>query len=544
MPASAQAADQRVAVLQVGADGRDHDAGRGGDVGQRRGVARVGHQQLEVAAAAEATADGLELVGVAPGQRPAQAGRRVRGEVVGGEAAGEAGGAEEDDVEVAVWRCGAHPPGREPGPTRGAVRRREKPQRDRLRHRLGPRPLGRASGSASHSAATTARWPARRPTCARRSPWRTPTSRSPPLRRAPRVVRRARARPRRSLRLGRRRDRRCTPATRARQRRAPWRRSTASAPVPSTVRSENNETGTNVQEAGVDEPDVVKVAGDTLFRIQDNVLTTYDITGDEPEQLSSQLPRCPGTCASGEILVSGDRVVVLGNLATTASERAVVVVDVSRPGPREIVEQTDYTATISAARLHGDVVRVVLDNGLPDARLRPARREVHRERGRGAQPGPRAGDHPRRLGADRRRRGRSSTAATSRCPRWRLALGTTTVVTFEAAVVEPVTTAVATTATTSYFSPDRFYLATTAAPAAGGASGATIDCIDALPPDGGSAAARSCSRSPWTAPSTTYIASGTVEGQVRGPLGDGPRRRRAPARRRPDATRPATSTRS
>ncbi len=140
-------------------------------------------------------------------------------------------------------------------------------------------------------------------------------------------------------------------------------KSTASAPT--TVRSTNNETGTNVQENGVDEPDVVKVAGGTLFRIQDNVLTTYDVAGDKPQQLSAlQLP----DLHNGEILVSGDRVIVLGDLGgtheTTAGAR-IVVVDASQPGTPRIIKQTDYTAAISAARLHGDVVRVVLDNGLP-----------------------------------------------------------------------------------------------------------------------------------------------------------------------------------
>ena len=54
-----------------------------------------------------------------------------------------------------------------------------------------------------------------------------------------------------------------------------------SAESPRTSTSVNSDTGTNVQEQGVDEPDVVKTDGDLLVRIQDATLTTYDVTGEE-----------------------------------------------------------------------------------------------------------------------------------------------------------------------------------------------------------------------------------------------------------------------
>ena len=46
-------------------------------------------------------------------------------------------------------------------------------------------------------------------------------------------------------------------------------------------------TGTNVQEAGVDEPDVVKTDGSLLVRIDGSTLTTYDVTGATPTRLGS-----------------------------------------------------------------------------------------------------------------------------------------------------------------------------------------------------------------------------------------------------------------
>ncbi len=46
-----------------------------------------------------------------------------------------------------------------------------------------------------------------------------------------------------------------------------------------TSRSTSNESGTNVQELGVDESDVVKVAGPLLLRMRDGELLAYDVSG-------------------------------------------------------------------------------------------------------------------------------------------------------------------------------------------------------------------------------------------------------------------------
>jgi hypothetical protein len=290
-------------------------------------------------------------------------------------------------------------------------------------------------------------------------------------------------------------------------------RSTASATVPTTVRSENNETGTNVQETGVDEPDVVKVAGSTLFRIQDNVLTTYDVAGEKPEQLSSlQLP----DLMNGEILVSGDRVVVLGDLSRDydLTGGRVVVLDVSQPGTPQVVEQFDYTATISAARLHGDVVRIVLDNGLPDLDFQPPY---------GKHPEKDAEEHNQELVRQTTLADWLPTTdgevvvdcADVALPTMDTDLGTTTVVTFEVSVVEPVSTAVATPALTSYFSPDRFYLAAGASPSGWwGTIRPLIDCIGSCSPSGYDGSTELFAFA-LDGTDTTYVASGTVEGQIR-----------------------------
>ena len=57
----------------------------------------------------------------------------------------------------------------------------------------------------------------------------------------------------------------------------------AAEAAPATPKAaESSETGTNVQEAGVDEPDVVKTNGESLVRIEGGRLTTYDVSGTTP----------------------------------------------------------------------------------------------------------------------------------------------------------------------------------------------------------------------------------------------------------------------
>ncbi len=139
--------------------------------------------------------------------------------------------------------------------------------------------------------------------------------------------------------------------------------------APSPVRSTNGETGTNVQEAGVDEPDVVKTDGHTLFRIQDGDLVTYDLSGAEVERLTSlDLPGAPGADGT-ELLLSGDTVVALSQRSTGESGRTVThltTVDVSDPAAPDVTHTVDYDGALVTARLHDGVVRVVLQAALPD----------------------------------------------------------------------------------------------------------------------------------------------------------------------------------
>jgi hypothetical protein len=144
-----------------------------------------------------------------------------------------------------------------------------------------------------------------------------------------------------------------------------------SAPLaPAPVRVTNGETGTNVQESGVDEPDSVKTDGRTLFRIEDGDLVTYDLTGAEVRRLTSvDLPGSVGSDGT-EILLSGETVVAIaqhgGEGGADRASTEVVTLDVSDPAAPTVTHTVEYDTSLVTARLHDGVVRVVLQAGLPD----------------------------------------------------------------------------------------------------------------------------------------------------------------------------------
>jgi hypothetical protein len=138
------------------------------------------------------------------------------------------------------------------------------------------------------------------------------------------------------------------------------------APAPATVRATGSGTGTNVQEAGVDEPDVVKTDGTLLVRLRDGALLTYDVTGSDPEHLASlPLPDADDS----ELLLVGDRAVVLAGERSDYDQRGttrVLVVDLADPEEPEVVDDAEYDAAFVTARQHGSTVRLVVSTELPD----------------------------------------------------------------------------------------------------------------------------------------------------------------------------------
>ena len=143
------------------------------------------------------------------------------------------------------------------------------------------------------------------------------------------------------------------------------------APMPRTDFST-----TNVQEEGVDEPDLVKTDGDHLFVVRGRQLFSVDVRSGKPEQLD--LLRLTGW--SQEILLSGDRLLVLANDQDVYSissrgwfpysgKTALTEVDVSDPSALRVVRTLSFDGGYVSARLTGSTARVVTTAQMPQ-RLR------------------------------------------------------------------------------------------------------------------------------------------------------------------------------
>lgn len=155
--------------------------------------------------------------------------------------------------------------------------------------------------------------------------------------------------------------------------------------APGTERQVNSETGTNVQEEGVDEPDTVKTDGELLLRLRGNDLTVYELAdaarGDDGGDGSGPLGATVRVAGSlrldslddPEMLLSGDTVIAVGADATSPRDdlgnrtgTRVVTVDISNPTTPTVVEEVGYDAANLSLRQHGSTVRLVLSAGLPE----------------------------------------------------------------------------------------------------------------------------------------------------------------------------------
>ena len=122
---------------------------------------------------------------------------------------------------------------------------------------------------------------------------------------------------------------------------------------------------TNVQEEGVDEPDLVKVSGSTLYAIAGNRLRSVDLSGPEPAVLGSiELPDGPGAGAYADqrqLLLAGPRGLVITHTYDRQGPLTLLTtIDLADPAaPRELATQSvegDYVS----ARLTGNTARVVI----------------------------------------------------------------------------------------------------------------------------------------------------------------------------------------
>jgi len=143
------------------------------------------------------------------------------------------------------------------------------------------------------------------------------------------------------------------------------------APAPAAGGGEGT-SQTNVQEAGVDEPDWVKAKGTTLYVAKDGKLRAIDASGARPRELGAI--EVPGF--SQDLLVHGDRALVIaaigygpvavaGQVAPVSPARwlgrtRLLEVDISDPARMRVLRELDVEGSYLNARLTGATARVIV----------------------------------------------------------------------------------------------------------------------------------------------------------------------------------------
>jgi uncharacterized secreted protein with C-terminal beta-propeller domain len=145
-------------------------------------------------------------------------------------------------------------------------------------------------------------------------------------------------------------------------------------------------TGTNVQEVGVDEPDVLKTQDGRVVVVREDRLHVIDVTGATPRKLGSVT--LPGGTAH-ELLLSGERALVLGTSLGAANDgneggiedgnkdgntvpedlvppgqsaALLTVVDLATPTQPSVVRTHEIEGVYVSARQYDGVARVVLQS--------------------------------------------------------------------------------------------------------------------------------------------------------------------------------------
>ena len=157
----------------------------------------------------------------------------------------------------------------------------------------------------------------------------------------------------------------------------------AGAPAP---REGVDYSGTNLQEAGVDEPDIVKTDGRTVFALSGGTVRAVDVTGAAPRGLGPGFT--PDSMSPSGLVLSGNRLVVIGDGAvpysgpgpivvggdraaaspiapTFVSTTVLVELDVSDPARLRVVSRMTVDGRLVSARRADGTLRVVLSTS-PD----------------------------------------------------------------------------------------------------------------------------------------------------------------------------------
>ena len=136
---------------------------------------------------------------------------------------------------------------------------------------------------------------------------------------------------------------------------------------------------TNVQESGVDEPDLVKTDGSTLFTFENGQLESTDVSSGKPKLLDTlKLTSSFG----GELLLSGDHLLVISRsgswieplpaatammIAPQPMTTTLTEVDVSHPEAMKVLQTMTIDGAYIDARMIGSSVRLVSSTAVPVA---------------------------------------------------------------------------------------------------------------------------------------------------------------------------------
>lgn len=238
-------------------------------------------------------------------------------------------------------------------------------------------------------------------------------------------------------------------------------------------------TGTNLQEQGVDEPDIAKTDGRTLLSFKGRRLQVFDVSGLQPVARGSL---DLGVLAPSDLLLDGDRALVIGRVDDRAKNGrwhrlGLGLVDLADPDSPQMLAMQAITGRHVSTRMVDGVARVVFtsspfllfqhpawrDYGSPTARARLAeenRRAVRQATAADWLPSLRSIDAGGLLGPARPLLDCIGVLR----PQYDSGLELLTVLTLDLAaktLSDAVTTSVVTSGDLVYASPDKLFVATT-----------------------------------------------------------------------------------
>lgn len=136
-------------------------------------------------------------------------------------------------------------------------------------------------------------------------------------------------------------------------------------------------SGTNVQEAGVDEPDIVKTNGSTMFTVENGELESVDVSNSKPKLLDTVTLRHG---FNTQLLLSGTHLLVLSGggafveplpagpaimIEPLPSSTTLTELDVSNPASLKVIKTLTIDGQYVDARMVGSVVRLVSSTSIP-----------------------------------------------------------------------------------------------------------------------------------------------------------------------------------